>query len=169
MMTEKENFIQLKERDSVFKVKIKDSNGNDTGEYLKFDLERVNYPLMLNECVEMHKRNLEWIKDQMLILEKKEDKKGKKLLSYKQEEGIKLYVKFYDKEIEALDMFLGKGATRKILNANDDEPYYSMFDDIVELIQPIMPLLEDNAKYIKHKQEEVMKKYSNQKESNVLK
>ena len=169
MMTEKENFIQLKERDSVLKIGIKDSKGNDTGEYLKFDLERVNYPLMLNECVELHKKNLEWIKDQLLILEKKEDKKGKKLLSYKQEEGIKLYVKFYDKEIEALDMFLGKGATRKILQANDDEPYYSMFDDIVELIQPIMPLLEDNAEYIKHKQEEVMKKYSKSEESNVLK
>ena len=30
MMTEKENFIQLKERDSVLKIGIKDSKGNDT-------------------------------------------------------------------------------------------------------------------------------------------
>ena len=71
--------------------------------------------------------------------------------------------------MEALDMFLGKGATRKILKANDDEPYYSMFDDIVELIKPIMPALKDNAEYIKHKQEEVIKKYSKTEESNVLK
>lgn len=169
MMTEKESFIQLKERDSVLKIGIKDSKGNDTGKFLKFDLERINYPLKLQECIETHKKNLEWIKDQMIILDKKEDKKGKKLLSYKEEEGIKLYSKFYEKEMEALDLFLGKGATRMILDVNGDEPYYSMFDDIVELIQPIMPKLEDNAKYIKHKQEEIMKKYSKNQESNVLK
>ena len=169
MMTDTESFIQLKERDSVFKVKIKDSEGNDTGKYLKFDLEQVNYPLKINECVEMHKRNIEWIKDQMIILEKKEDKKGKKLLSYKQEEGIKLYVKFYEKEMEALDLFLGKGATQMLLDANGDEPYYSMFDDIVALLEPIMPKLQNNAEYIKKKQEEIMKKYSKTEESNVLK
>ena len=105
----------------------------------------------------------------MLILDKKEDKKGKKLLSYKQEEGIKLYIKYYDKEMEALDMFLGKGATRMILDVNGDEPYYTMFDDIVKMIEPIMPKLEDNAKYIKKKQEEIMKKYSKKEESKVLK
>lgn len=169
MMTDTESFIQLKERDSILKVRIKDNQGNDTGKYLKFDLEQINYPLKINECIEMHKKNLEWIKDQLVILDKKEDKKGKKLLSYKQEEGIKLYLKFYEKEMEALDLFLGKGATQMLLDVNGDEPYYSMFDDIVELIRPIMPKLEDNAKYIKHKQEDIMKKYSKTEESNVLK
>ena len=169
MMTETESFIQVKERDSVFKVWLKDSQGNDTGKFLKFDLEQVNYPLKINECIEMHKRNIEWLKDQLVILDKKEDRKGKKLLSYKQEEGIKLYIKYYDKEMEALDMFLGKGATRMILDINGDEPYYTMFDDIVDMIKPIMPKLEDNAKYIKKKQEEIMKKYSKKEESNVLK
>lgn len=168
MMTETESFIQLKERDSVLKVYIKDSKGNDTGKYLKFDLEMVNYPLKLNECAEMHKKNNQWLKDQLLILEKKEDKKGKKILSWKQEESIKLYLKYYEKEMEALDLFLGKGATQMILDINGDEPYYSMFDDIVELIKPILPKIEDNAKYIKKKQEDVMKKYSND-ESKVLK
>ena len=169
MMTETESFIQVKERDSVLKVWLKDSSGNETGKYLKFDLEQVNYPLMLNECIEMHKKNIQWMKDQLIILEKKEDKKGKKLLSYKQEETIKSYLKFYQKEMEALDMFLGKGATRMILDVNGDEPYYSMFDDIVDMIKPIMPKLEDNAKYIKKKQEDIMKKYSKSQESNMLK
>lgn len=166
-MTDTENFIQLKERDSILKIKVKDANGKDTGKYLKFDLERVNYPLKISECVEMHKKNIEWLKDQLLILNKKEDKKGKKILSWKQEEGIKLYLKFYQKEMEALDLFLGKGATQMLLDINGDEPYYTMFDDIVALIKPIMPVLENNAKYIKKKQEDVIKKYSSQ-ESNVL-
>ena len=70
--------------------------------------------------------------------------------------------------MESLDLFLGKGATQMILDINGYEPYYSMFDDIVELIKPILPKIEDNAKYIKKKQEDVMKKYSND-ESKVLK
>ena len=169
MMTDTENFIQLKQRDSVLKIGIKDSEGNDTGKFLKFDLESVNYPLKLNECVEMHKRNLEWIKDQMIILDKKEDKKGKKLLTWKQEESIKLYVKFYEREMEALDLFLGEGATKMILDINGDEPYYTMFDDIVALIEPIMPLLQDNAAYIKKKQQDIIEKYSKNQKSEVLK
>lgn len=168
MMTGKESFVQLKERDSILKVPIRDANGNDTGKYLKFDLEQVNYPLQLSECVEMHKKNIQWLKDQMIILDKKEDKKGKKILSWKQEEGMKINVKFYEKEIEALDLFLGKGSTQMILDINDDKPYYSMFDDIVELIRPIMPVLEDNAKYIEKKRRDIIKKYSTD-ESNVLK
>lgn len=169
MKTETESFIQLKERDSVFKVKIIDKDGNDTGKYLKFDLEQVNYPLKIQECIEMHKRNVEWIRDKMIIIDKKEDKKGKKLLSWKQEEGIKAYEEFYKKEMEALDLFLGKGATQLILDVNDYEPYYSMFEDIVDMLAPIMPKLQDNAEYLKHKYEIIRSKYSNQEESNVLK
>ena len=40
MKTETENFVQLVKRDSLVKIGIKDVNGNDTGKYLKFDLER---------------------------------------------------------------------------------------------------------------------------------
>ena len=169
MMTETENFIQLKERESVLKVWIKDVNGNNTGKCLKFDLENVNYPLRLNDCVENHKKNIQWLQDQIIILEKKEDKKGKKILSWKEEERTKINIEFYKREMETLDLFLGKGATQMILDASEEEPYYSMFDDIVDLIKPIMPKLEDNAKYIKKKLEETKKRYSNNQESNVLK
>lgn len=169
MKTETENFVQLVKRDSLVKIGIKDVNGNDTGKYLKFDLERVNYPLKISECVELHKKNLIWLRDRQIVLSKKEDKKGKKILSWKEEEGIKLYEEFYKKEMEALDMFLGEGATQMILDLYETEPYYSMFDDIVKVINPIMPILQDNAEYIKKKTEDIMKKYSNQEESNVLK
>lgn len=169
MKTETENFVQLVKRDSLVKIGIKDVNGNDTGKYLKFDLERVNYPLKISECVELHKKNQIWLRDRQIVLSKKEDKKGKKILSWKEEEGIKLYEEFYKKEMEALDMFLGKGATQMILDLYETEPYYSMFDDIVKIINPIMPILQDNAEYIKKKTEDIMKKYSNDEESNVLK
>lgn len=169
MMTEKENFIQLKKLDNVLRFGIKDENGNDTGKYLTFNLEQVNYPLKLQECVEMHKKNIKWERDTMLVLDKKEDRKGKKLLSWKQKEGIKVEEEFYKKEMEAMDLFLGKGATQMILDCYGIEPYYSMFDDITEMIQPIMPKIQDNAEYLKNKHKEIMKKYSSQEESNVLK
>lgn len=169
MMTEKESFIQLKKLDCLLRFGIKDENGNDTGKFLKFNLEQVNYPLKIQECVEMHKKNLQWIKDKLIIIGKQEDKKGKKLLSWKEEEGIKAHEEFYKKEMEALDLFLGQGSTQMILDCYDIEPYYSMFDDIMEMIEPIMPKLQSNAEYLKKKHEDIRKKYSNQEESNVLK
>lgn len=169
MKTEKENFIQLKKLDCLLRFPIKDEFGNDTGKYLKFNLEQVNYPLKIQECVEMHKKNLAWHEDMAIVLSKKEDKKGKKLLSWKQEEGIKLEEEFYHKEMEAMDLFLGKGATQMILDCYGIEPYYSMFDDITEMVEPIMPYLENNAEYLKKKHQEIREKYSKQEESNVLK
>ena len=56
-----------------------------------------------------------------------------------------------------------------ILDCYDIEPYYSMFDDIMEMIEPIMPKLQSNAEYLKKKHEDIRRKYSNQEESNVLK
>lgn len=169
MKTETESFIQTKKRDGVFIVGIKDINGNKTNQCLKFDLDQINYPLKIQECIEMHKKNQEWLRDKILIINKKEDKKGKKLLSWKQEESIKVYEEFYKKEMEALDMFLGKNGTQKILDANEDEPYYNMFDDIIEMLEPIMPKLQNTAEYLKHKYETVKQKYSDKQESNVLK
>ena len=169
MKTEKESFIQLKKLDCLLRFGIKDENGNDTGKMLVFNLEQVNYPLKIQECIELHKKNIQWLKDKMIILEKQEDKKGKKLLSWKEEEGIKAHEEFYKKEMEALDLFLGNGSTQMILDCYGIEPYYSMFDDIVEMIEPIMPMLQNNAEYLKKKHEDIMKKYSNKEESNVLK
>ena len=88
MMTEKENFIQLK-KNNILKIGIKDSDGNDTGEHLEFDLEDINLPLRLNECDEKHRKNLEFLRNQFIIIDKKEDKKGKKILSWKEEEKLK--------------------------------------------------------------------------------
>lgn len=169
MMTEKENFIQLKKLDNVLRFGIKDENGNDTGKFLIFNLEQVNYPLKIQECVEMHKKNLEWIQDRLIIIEKRQDVKGKKLLSKNQEDGIKAYEEFYKREMTAMDLFLGKGATQMILDCYGIEPYYDMFDDITDMIKPIMPKIQNNAEYLKKKHQEIRDKYSKQEESNVLK
>lgn len=150
------DFIQLK-KDNILKIGIKDAEGKETGEFLEFDLEDVELALRLNECDSRHRKNIEYLKTQNLIIDKKEDKKGKFLLSWKEEEKLKLLKEFYKREEEALDLFLGVGGTRKILNGRN--LYFSMFDDIVELLEPIMPLIQVRSEDIINK---VKQKYSKQ-------
>lgn len=158
------DFIQLK-KDTILRIGIKDAKGNDTGEHLEFDMEDIELPLRLNECDTMHRKNLEYLRNQFIIIDKKEDRKGKKFLSWKEEEKLKALKEFYAREMEALDLFLGKDGTKKILNGRN--PYYSMYEDINEMLEPILPKLKLRADDINKK---IIEKYSNKvNEKEVLK
>lgn len=154
--------IQLK-KNEIIKIGIRDAEGNDTGNYLEFDLEDIELPLRANECEVQHRKNLDFLRMQFVIIDKKEDKKGKKLLSWKEEEKLKVLQEFYKREMDALDLFLGKGGTAKLLNGRN--PYISMYSDIDEILKPIMPKLKLNADNIMNK---IKQKYSNDKEDDVL-
>lgn len=156
------DFIQLK-KDSILRIGIKDSNGVDTGEHLEFDMEDIELPLRLNKCEMQHRKNLEYLKSQFIIIEKKEDKKGKLILSWKEEEKLKVLQEFYKREMEALDLFLGPNGTKKLLNGRN--PYYSMYEDINEMLEPILPKLKLSADGIAKK---IKDKYNNKKEKDVL-
>ncbi|MBQ7798749.1 MAG: hypothetical protein IJ371_06480 [Clostridia bacterium] len=155
--------IQLK-RDNILKIGINDADGKDTGKHLEFDLEDIELPLKLNECEAKHRKNLEYLKMQFVIIDKKEDKKGKYLLSWKEEEKLKVLKEFYKREMEALDLFLGEGGTEKLLNGR--KPYYSMYEDINDILEPILPKIQLKTDNII---DDIKKKYSNkQNEKNVL-
>ena len=155
--------IQLK-RDNILKIGINDADGKDTGEHLEFDLEDIELPLKLNECEAKHRKNLEYLKMQFVIIDKKEDKKGKYLLSWKEEEKLKVLKEFYKREMEALDLFLGEGGTEKLLNGR--KPYYSMYEDRNDILEPILPKIQLKTDNIIN---DIKKKYSNkQNEKNVL-
>ena len=157
------DFIQLK-KDNILRIGIKDIEGNDTGEHLEFDMEDIELPLRLNECEARHRKNLEFLKMQFVIIDKKEDKKGKFILSWKEEEKLKVLQEFYKREMEALDLFLGQNGTNKLLNGR--KPYYSMYEDISEMLEPILPKLKLRADDIASK---IKEKYSNKAtEKNVL-
>lgn len=156
-----ENFIQLK-KDNILRIGIKTAEGKDTGEHLEFDLEDLELPLRLNQSGVEHKKNLQQLKMQVQIIEKQQDKKGKQMLSWKEEEKIKAYRDFYKKEMKALDLFLGEGGTLKLLNGR--KPYYSMYEDIGEIIEPIMPLIEQRTQDITNT---IKQKYEN-KQSDVI-
>lgn len=134
-----EDFIQLK-KNNILKIGIKDSDGKDTGNFLEFDLEDIELGLKLNQCQKKHNENVQNVKRQFIIIDKKQDKKGKQLLSWKEEEKIKVLKQFYKDEADALDLFLGKGGTKKLLNGRN--PYWTMYDDINEMLKPILPKLK---------------------------
>ena len=157
-----ENFIQLK-KDNIIRFGIKDVNGKDTGEFLEFDMESVEYPLKLNKCDILHKKNLEYVKNEFLIIDKKQDHKGKYILSWKEEQKLEVLKEFYKREMEALDLFLGKDGCKKLLNGR--EPYYSMYEDIAEAIEQILPKLKLSVDEIGDK---IKEKYGKKKEENVI-
>ena len=152
-----ENFIQLK-KDNILRIGIKTADGKDTGEHLEFDMEDIELPLKLNQCDYEHRKNLEWLKTQINVIDKKQDKKGKQWLSWKEEEKVKTFNEFYKKEMATLDLFLGENGTSKLLNGR--KPYYSMYDDINEIIEPILPLIKERTESINDK---IRAKYNNNK------
>ena len=150
------DFIQIK-KSNIVKIGIKDENGVDTGEHLEFDMDDIELPLKINRCDNEHRKNIKYVQNQFAIIDKKEDKKGKFLLSWKEEEKIKVLRDFYKKEMEVMDLFLGEGGTKKLLNGR--KPYYSMYEDINEMLEPILPILKksmvDINKKIKEKYKDV--------------
>lgn len=158
-----EDFIQLK-KSNILKIGIKDAEGKDTGEHLEFDLEDIDLPFKLNDCEKQHREDIAELKRKFLIIDKKQDVKGKNIMSANEEAKIKALKEFYKKEEEALDLFLGKGGTKKLLNGRN--PYYTMYDDISEMLKPIMPKLTENAHSIEDK---IKAKYKiDNEEDNVL-
>ena len=157
-----DNFIQLK-KSNTLKFAIITSDGKDTGEFLEFNMDDIELPLKLNECEAKHRKNIEYLQNQFVIIDKKEDKKGKYLLTWKEEEKIKALKDFYIKEMEALDLFLGQGGTKKLLNGR--KPYYEMYDDISDALEPILPKLKASTDDIMKR---IKEKYSNKKEEKVL-
>lgn len=145
--------IQLKKSDSVLKFGILDEEGKETGEFITFDVEDIELPLKLAEAEEKHKANLRDIKVQLIIIDKKQDEKGDGILSKNEREKYNALKEFYKREEETLDLFLGEGGTKKLLNGRN--PYYTMYDDINEMLKPILPKLtkttDDVIKSIKTK------------------
>lgn len=111
-----ENFVQLK-KDDILRLGIKTADGKDTGEFLEFDLEDVELPLKYQEVIEKDKKNKEYLRNQLLIIDKRTDVNTKnKLLSKNEEDKIKALNDFFRREIEVYNAFLGKNGVQKLLN-----------------------------------------------------
>lgn len=152
-------YIKLKQRQDILKLGILDEEGNilkDTNGKeicLEFDLGDIELPLRYNKCINMINMAKTNLKNQFVIIDKKQNNKGKQLLSSNEEAKIKAMKQFYGEMEKAMDLFLGAGGTRKYLNGK--APYWEMWDDINESIEPYLDKMkltvDDMAKRIKNK------------------
>jgi len=151
----KENFIQLN-KDDILRLGIKDYKGNDTGEHLEFDLSDIELPLRYQDLIEKDKKNKEHLKNQILIIDKRQDVKGKKLMSKNEEDKIRALNDFFKKEAEIYNMFLGERGVEKLLNGR--KLGWTSLQEIDEIIEKqILPYIDINMDKITNK---VKEKYS---------
>ena len=155
------DYIQL-QKDDVLRLGIKDSEGNDTGEHLEFNLSDIELPLRYQELLEKDKKNKEYFRNHMLIIDKRQDVKGKKLLSKNEEDKIKALNDFFMKEIAVYNLFLGPRGVEKLLNGRKFT--WTTLQEIDEIIEKyIVPHFDTNMKNITAK---VKEKYSQAVERN---
>lgn len=158
--TKSDNTIQLKKKDLV-KFKIVDEDGKETGEELVFDLGDIELPIRLQELVEKDKLNRANLKNRFIVIDKKQDHKGKKLLSSNEEEKIKAMSEFLKEEIEVYNMFLGENGVQKLLCGRklSWDTLSEINDIITEVITPKLDISLDNmTKRIKEKYSSAIEK-----------
>lgn len=157
------DYIQLKPS-SVKRFGIKTADGLDTGEYIEIDIEDIELPKKAEISHKKHAENVRELKNKQLIISKKEDHKGKdELYSDNEKALIEAIQDFYKKEEEAIDEVIGKGATKKLLNGRN--PYITMYEDINEYLEQIIPVLQENQTNII---EQIKAKYGKEEEDNIL-
>ena len=155
------DYIQL-QKDDVLRLGIKTSEGEDTGEFLEFNLSDIELPLRYQELLEKDKKNKEQLRNQMLIIDRRQDVKGKKLLTKNEEDKIKALNEFFIKEIEVYNMFLGARGVEKLLNGRKFT--WTTLQEIDEIIEKqITPHLNISMKNITDK---VKEKYTQAVERN---
>lgn len=141
-----DNFIKLN-KDNILRLRIETNEGKDTGEVLEFDLQDIELPLRYQELLEKDKKNKEHLRNQFLMIDKREDVKGKKLLSKNEEDKVKALNDFFKAEVEVYNMFLGERGVEKLLNGR--KLGWTTLQEIDEIIgKQIKPYLNTNMKNI---------------------
>ena len=150
--------------ENILKLEIVNEIGESTGNYLEFDLEDITLPFKYQEIIERLKKSRQNLKNQFSIIEKKQDHKGKKLMSSNEEEKLKALNNFYKEQVEIYNIFLGENGVQKLLNGR--KLRWTTLTEIDELIEKqIAPQLDLTMADITKK---IKSKYSNKKEDNVL-
>ena len=162
-----ENYIKVEKKD-IFRLGIADENGNPKLDkngkevYLEFDLADIELPLKLNKCEHLIRKAQVNFKNKLVIIEKKQDKKGKMLLSSNEEEKVRALQDYYKDMEEAIDLFIGKGGTEKVFGSRR---YWEMYEDLSEMLKPFLPQMKLSVTDMTNR---IADKYK-EKESNVLK
>lgn len=138
--------------------------GEKTGDKLVFDTQEVDLLLRYQQMEEEDLKNREWLRNQLIIIEKREDVKGKGNISKNTEDTIKVTKQFFEKEEKTYNMFLGENGVKKLLCGRQFG--WLTLDYIDEIIEKyILPKLDLSFDNLKNK---IIKKYDNQKDENVI-
>lgn len=164
-----ENFVKVENDKDILRIGLRDSNDkpilDEKGEvvYWEFDLANIELPLKWNRLEYQHKKNVEYVRNMFIAIDKKQDVKGKFLMSRNEEEKLKILTEYYKKEEELLDAFIGEGGTKKFLNGRNY--YWDMYEDINNALVPVLPLFEKSFASIENR---IKGKYNNNAEKNVI-
>ena len=155
-----DNTIKLNKSNEL-RLKIKTDEGEFTGEELVFDLEDIELPLRYQDLLEKDKKNREALKNLFFIIDKRQDVKGKKLLSKNEEDKVKAINEFFKKEVEVYNMFLGEKGVEKLLNGR--KLGWTTLQEIDEIIEKqIAPNLkvsmDDITKKVREKYQYAVKR-----------
>lgn len=151
-----DNYIQLN-NEEVVRLKIKTSEGVETGEELVFNLDDIELPLVYQDMLFKIQKAREKLVNDFVVIDKRQDIKGKKLLTKNEEDKVKAFNEFTNKMIEAYNMFLGENGVQKLLNGR--KLGWTTMDEIDAIIgDQILPKLDISMERITEK---VKQKYMN--------
>lgn len=142
-----ENIITIGESTNVLRLSIFTKDGKDTGEKLIFNLKDIELLDRLQKMWDEQKKNQSWIKNQLTIIEKKQDfKKKGQLMSNNERMQYDAIRTFYKKQKDIYDMFLGKGGVDKLLYGRplEWETIVEIEKIISEQIAPKIDITMDN-------------------------
>ena len=160
----KDYTIQLEDKNTIT-FKIYNSEGKDTGEVLKFNLDDVELPLKIQEIQEKIRKSRINLSNQAKLIQSRPDKRGKKLMSANEEATMKLARDFFKEQAEIYNQFLGKDGVKKLLcGAPLGWTTLNKIDKIIE--KKIIPELDTSMENIMNKIKEIYKEVSDE---NVLK
>lgn len=162
---EEEKYIQLGKSTNVLRLWIKTEDGVKTGDYLEFNLKDIELLDRYQKMQDEFNKNQQWIQNQFVIIDKKQDftKKGK-LMSNNQEMTYNAIREYYKRQKKVFDMFLGDGGVDKLLYGRPFE--WETLKEINKLIEeqiaPYLDITMDNIK------KEIKDKYNVNVQSDVL-
>ena len=136
------------EKKNIYTIEV-----NDNGDTIEFDLADIGLHFKLLKALKEIDRIQEYMKNEITIINKRQDVKGK-YISKNEEDTLRLWGKCFKDMRNAMDTFLGEGACQKIF---DDRNYVEMFDDLMEQLKPHLEKMKISYKDIQNK---IAKKYS---------
>lgn len=157
--------IVLNNSEDIKRFYVYTKDGKKTGEHLDFDLEDIELIDRLDRIYNKILKNRQWIKNEMTVIDKKQDfKKKNSLMSNNEKLKYEAIKKYYNEQRNAFDLFLGENGVEKLLYGRKFE--WGTLNEISEIISnQIYPQLKISMKNITEK---VKEKYKKPIENDVL-